>query len=242
MGGGGAGRPRGMSRERRFHVQDLDVDRVVLASDEAHHLIHVLRLGPGAEVSLFDGRGRAARAVVLRITDGEVALEILDVEPSKESPLSLTLAVAPPKGDRMSFLVQKLAELGVTRVIPLQADRAGAPGPLERYRRIALEASKQSGRSQIPEIAEPRKLAEVLNEKAFIAVAHPGAPPLLRPPVGARIVALVGPEGGFCEDELALTRSRGATLFGLGPRTLRTETAAIAAATLFQYLAGDLAD
>ncbi len=150
MGGGGAGRPRGMSRERRFHVQDLDADRVVLASDEAHHLIHVLRLGPGAEVSLFDGHGRAARAIVLRITDGEVALEILGVEPSRESPLSLTLAVAPPKGDRMSFLVRKLAELGVTRVIPLQTDRAGTPGPLERYRRIALEASKQSGRSRSP--------------------------------------------------------------------------------------------
>ncbi len=188
-----------MSRERRFHVQDLEADSVVLASDEAHHLIHVLRLGPGAEVSLFDGHGRAARAIVLRITDGEVRLEILGVEPSKESSLSLTLAVAPPKGDRMSFLVQKLAELGVGRDHSAPDRSSGPPGPLERYRRIALEASKQSGRSRLPEIAEPRKLDEVLNEEAFIAVAHPGAPPLSRPPEGVSILAIVGPEGGWSE-------------------------------------------
>jgi 16S rRNA (uracil1498-N3)-methyltransferase len=229
-----------MSRERRFHVPDLYAPTARLASEESHHLIHVLRLREGAEVSLFDGRGRAARGRVLRIAGSDVELEVLGPEPSRESPLSLTLGVAPPKGDRMSFLIQKLTELGASRVIPLRTERAGSSGSIERYRRIALEACKQSGRSQVPEITQARDFEEVLREKGLVTLAHPGAPPLSPPPAGAGIVVLIGPEGGWSETEIALARSRGATFFGLGPRTLRSETAAVAAATLIQFLAGDL--
>jgi 16S rRNA (uracil1498-N3)-methyltransferase len=229
-----------MSRERRFHVSDLDSETVRLSSEEAHHLVQVLRLREGAEVSLFDGKGGAAGAIVHRIAGGEVELRILGPEPSRESPLSLTLAVAPPKGDRMSLLIQKLTELGVTRVIPLETERGRSGASLERWRRIGVEACKQSGRSRSPEVAAPRSFEEVLNERGRLMAAHPCAPPL-SPPLGtAAIVALIGPEGGWSEGELALTASRGVTLFGLGPRTLRTETAAIAVAALLQFLAGDL--
>lgn len=229
-----------MSRERRFHVSSLESETVRLSSEEAHHLVEVLRLHEGADVSLFDGKGSAARAKVHRIAGGEVELSILGPEPSRESPLSLTLAVAPPKGDRMSLLIQKLTELGVARVIPLETERSRSRGSLERWPRIALESCKQSGRSRVPEIVPPRRFEEVLDEGGSLMAAHPGAPPLSRLPAGSPIVALVGPEGGWSEDELARAASRGVTLFGLGPRTLRTETAAIAVATLFQFLAGDL--
>jgi 16S rRNA (uracil1498-N3)-methyltransferase len=229
-----------MSRERRFHVSDLDSETVRLSSEEAHHLVEVLRLREGAEVSLFDGKGGAARARVHRIAGGEVELRILGPERSRESPLSLTLAVAPPKGDRMSFLIEKLTELGVTRVIPLETERGRSGKSLERWRRIAAESCKQSGRSRSLEVAAPRSLEEVLHEQGRLMAAHPGAPSLSPPSATAAIVALIGPEGGWSEKELALAASRGATLFGLGPRTLRTETAAIAVATLLQYLAGDL--
>jgi len=228
-----------MSRERRFLVSNLESDRVKLSAEEAHHLVDVLRLREGAEVSLFDGNGRAARARVDRIGSGEVDLRILGPEPSRESPLSLTIGVAPPKGDRMSFLIQKLTELGVTRIVPLETER-GRPGEsLERWRRIASEACKQSGRSLSPEVAAPRSFEEILEEEGSPMAAHPGAPPLSAPR-GSAIVALIGPEGGWSEGELAIAETRGVTLFGLGPRTLRTETAAIAVATLFQFLAGDL--
>ena len=228
-----------MSRERRFHVPSLESDAVRLSPEESHHLVEVLRLREEAEVSLFDGRGSAARAKVHRIEGGEVELRILGPEPSRESPLSLTVAVAPPKGDRMSFLIQKLTELGVTRIIPLETER-GRPGEsLERWRRIAVESCKQSGRSRSPEVAAPRSFEEVLNEEGGLVAAHPSAPPL-SPPRGGAIVALIGPEGGWSDEELALAATRRVTLFGLGPRTLRTETAAIAAATLLQFLAGDL--
>jgi len=230
-----------MSRERRFHVSSLDSETVRLSFEQAHHLVEVLRLREGAGVSLFDGKGSAARAKVHRITGAEVELRILGPEPSRESPLSLTLAVAPPKGDRMSFLIEKLTELGVARVIPLQTERGRTGKNLERWRRIGVEACKQSGRSRSPEVAAPRSFEEVLKEEGRLMAAHPAAPPL-SPPQGGAIVALVGPEGGWSEGELALAASRGVTLFGLGPRTLRTETAAIAVATLFQFLAGDLGE
>jgi 16S rRNA (uracil1498-N3)-methyltransferase len=236
---GGAGAPE-MSRERRFHVSSLDSETVKLAAEESHHLLHVLRLCEGAEVSLFDGKGHAARARVHRIAGREVELRILGPEPSRESPLSLTLAIAPPKGDRMSFLVEKLTELGVTRVIPLESERGRSRGSLERCRRIAVESCKQSGRSRAPAVDSPRSLASVLEEPGPLLAAHPGACPLAIA-ASERVLALVGPEGGWSPNELSLFASRGVTLFGLGPRILRTETAAIAVATLLQYLAGDLA-
>jgi 16S rRNA (uracil1498-N3)-methyltransferase len=227
-----------MSRERRFLVSNLE-SGVRLSPEEAHHLVHVLRLREGAEVSLFDGKGGAARATVQRIAGREVELRLLGPEPSRESPIFLTLAVSPPKGDRMSFLIEKLTELGVTRVIPLETERGRSVKNLERWRRIAVEACKQSGRSRSPEVSAARGYEGVLGEEGSLLAAHPGAPPLSAPRRGA-IVALIGPEGGWSTRELALFAQRGVTLFGLGPRTLRTETAAIAAATLVQFLAGDL--
>lgn len=230
-----------MSRERRFHVSDLDSETVRLSSEEAHHLIDVLRLREGAGVSVFDGKGNAARAQVHRIAGREVEVRILGPEPSRESPLALTLAVAPPKGDRMSFLIEKLTELGVARLVPLETERGRGRGNLERWRRIALESCKQSGRSRAPAIESPRSVASVVEEPGLLLAAHPGAPPMVVNAPG-NVIALVGPEGGWSESELSLFTSRGVTLFGLGPRTLRTETAAVAAAALFQFLAGDLGE
>lgn len=228
-----------MSRERRFHVPVLDAETVQLPSEEAHHLIHVLRLKQGAEVSLFDGKGNSARAEVHRIAGREVELRVLGAEPSRESPLHLTIAVSPPKGDRAVFLVEKLTELGVARIIPLETERGRSGGNLERWRRIALEACKQSGRSRVPTIEPKRSVAAVLEEPRAVLAAHPGAPPLSLHG-NHDVLALVGPEGGWSEGEAALITSRGGTLFCLGPRTLRTETAAVAAATLLQYLLADL--
>lgn len=230
-----------MSRERRFLVSSLDSEALRLSPEEAHHLVDVLRLREGADVSVFDGKGGSARAKVHRIAGREVELRVHGPEPSRESPLPLTLAVSPPKGDRMSFLIEKLTELGVARVIPLETERGRPAKNLERWRRIGIEACKQSGRSRFPEVAAPRSFEDVMNEKGSLVAAHPGAPPLSTPRGGA-IVALIGAEGGWSENELSLFTSRGVTLFGLGPRTMRTETAALAAATLLQYLAGDLGE
>lgn len=236
-----------MSRERHFFVADLDAPKIVLGPDEAHHLVRVLRLREGAEVFLFDGRGRAARARVLGLEGDSVTLGAVSPEPSRESFLSLAIGVAPPKGDRMSLIVQKLTELGVVRVVPLvtergELDRERCQRNMERWRRVALEACKQCGRSLVPEILTPQAIEEVADlpvDRTFIA--EPGAEPLTAiPETSGELLVLIGPEGGWSEKERAVALAHGLTRFGLGPRTLRTETVAIAAASVLQFLAGDL--
>ena len=231
-----------MARERRFLVTDLDAAGVVLPQEEAHHLIHVLRLSEGDTVALFDGNGRAANATVAHITGDAVELVVGDALPANESALDMTLAVAVPKGDTMSLTVQKLTELGVTTIQPLVSDNGEMPRDaivkrIERWQRIALEAAKQCGRSRLPSIEPPRTFEEIAHHGALLLT--PGAPPLSESPPASTIV-FVGPEGGWSEAELHVASDRNLSVFGLGPRTMRTETATIAAATLMQWLGGDL--
>ncbi len=231
-----------MSRERRFLVADLEAGRVELVGDEAHHLIHVLRLRQGDTVALFDGNGRAANATVARIAGESVELDVGGTLPANESPLQITLAVAVPKGDTMSLIVRKLTELGVTTIQPLVSDNSEVSAEaiakrIERWKRIALEAAKQCGRSRLPSIEPPRAFEELAREGAWLL--SPGASPLsaTKP---AKPLVLVGPEGGWSKAELELAAARKLIVFGLGPRTLRTETAAISASTVMQWLGGDL--
>jgi 16S rRNA (uracil1498-N3)-methyltransferase len=231
-----------MARERRFLVADLDAARVEIVDDEAHHLIHVLRLHEGDTVALFDGDGRAANATIARIADESVELNVGDALPANESPLQMTLAVAVPKGDTMSLIVQKLTELGVTSIQPLISDNSEVSAEaivkrIERWERIALEAAKQSGRSRLPRVEPPRTFEELAREGAWLL--SPGASPFPATKPTNPLV-FVGPEGGWSEPELELAFARKLVVFGLGPRTLRTETAAIAAATVMQWLSGDL--
>ena len=240
-------------RERRFYVAELDGSTVRLSGPEHHHLTHVLRLREGDEVALFDGKGRSVSGRISRIDDSvaevEVGVEVGANLASCESSLALRLAVVVPKGDRMTTIVQKATELGAVEVIPLVSargewDETAARGKLDRWQRIALEACKQSGRSVIPTIASPTSFGELVgsNEPSastlWVAQAFEPRPAL---PPGVRDATIcIGPEGGWAEDELELVRSHGATLFGLGPRILRTDTAATVAVALFQWLGGDL--
>ncbi len=236
-----------MSRDRRFFAADVDAPEIELDPEEAHHLIRVLRLREGAEVVVFDGKGRAARARVREVAGDSVKLETLSAEPTRESPLSLSMAVAPPKGDRMSLVVQKLTELGIFHIVPLLTER-GEVNPdrcrrnLERWRKVALEACKQCGRSLVPTIEPPRAFSDVAapSSSPRLLMADPEAGPLAPVSSARPLLLLVGPEGGWSESERSVARDRGLSRFGLGPRTLRTETAAIAAASVLQFLAGDL--
>ena len=233
-----------MSRERRFFVPDLGASSVELTDEEAHHLTHVLRLGEGDGVALFDGKGHAAHATVVRIDSDLVALEVGDRLPANESPLTLTLAIAVPKGDAMALIVQKLTELGVATIQPLLSDNSETEGEaiskrIERFKRVSLEAAKQCGRSQLPVIETPKPFEALARPDAMVLT--PGAPPLdSSEKLSTNPVVLVGPEGGWSAPELHLAQDRKLNVFGLGPRTMRTETAAIAAATLIQWLGGDL--
>ena len=220
----------------RVHVDILEGGQRRLLGSEAHHLARVLRIRPGAEVVAFDGHGLEARAVVEAIVDGTVMLVVDEPHRSEVEPeLDLTLAVALLKGDKLSEVVRKATELGVSRIRPMLCSRcdrgAMSSAKLTRLARVAREAAKQAGRARLPEIFEPAPL-EALPDQDSALVAVPGAPSTLAQALSAGVPSaltlVTGPEAGLTADEVEALTRRGATAVRLGARILRAETAPIA--------------
>lgn len=236
---------------RRFYapVSSFSRDAVVLGEEETRHLRDVLRLRQGAEVYVIDGEGREFRCRIETIGKKATDLTIIEAAAptAPESPLDLTLAAAILKGDKFDLVIQKAVELGITRLIPLETERGDvklkdARKKLERWERIILEASKQSGRARLMEIAAPSALADVVADgKGMVIVfAEASGGPFPKSLSADKITVVIGPAGGWASDELELARSAGATIVTLGGRILRAETAAITAAALVQHRFGDL--
>ncbi|MEN6459305.1 MAG: 16S rRNA (uracil(1498)-N(3))-methyltransferase [Thermoguttaceae bacterium] len=227
----------------RYFVDDpVTTDHVTLAGTEAHHLVHVMRATPGDQVTLFDGSGDEFSAVVDRVGRADIRLAIVSRQRvDRELPFALTLAVALPKGERQKWLVEKAVELGITRIVPLRTSRAVADAGQQaraRLGRAVIEASKQCGRNRLMAIDPPRAweelVAETLGQPCRL-LAHPGAggnPTAASIQSGADVLAAVGPEGGFTDEEVQLAIASGWRAIDLGPRILRIETAAIALATV----------
>jgi 16S rRNA (uracil1498-N3)-methyltransferase len=220
-------------------VADLDAPR--LEPDDAHHLANVLRLGEGDLVVASDGAGahrlcRIALGAPRRGRPGRVRLVRLDpvgtVATSPPPAPPLTVGFALHKGGRPEWAVERLTELGVDRIVTfttartvVHLDEVGSARRGERLRRVAREAAAQCRRLRLPAIVGPLPYESVLaGEPTGLAVAEPGAPSV----TAATTCILVGPEGGFTEDELA----RASALVGLADTVLRTETAAVAAGVL----------
>lgn len=223
----------------RFFIPDPPVaGQVVLVGDEARHLVRVLRAKVGDDVVVFAGQGSEWPARIVRLGRDEAELETGPEKHDQATQLcSLTLAVALPKGERQKWLVEKLTELGVARLVPLETERGVAEATAaacDRLRRGVIEACKQCGRNTLMEIGEPQSVAAALAERpqaTLAIIAHPGGGPL-EPAVvhGRQILALVGPEGGFTAAEVEAAERAGAMPTSLGPHILRIETAAIALA------------
>ena len=248
-----------MSR-RRFYAPSEAFNShsrtVKLEADEARHLREVLRLKPGDEVFVFDGEGKEFRCTVETSRREAAILNVLtEVSPARpESPFELTLAVALLKSDKFDLVVQKTTELGVARLIPVMTkladvklkDGADSKKRLTRWRRIALEAAKQSGRALIPKIVEPTSFAELIESEVssvnvlFSEREGESWNSLNQPVAQNSLTAMVGSEGGWTDDELEAAKTAGWKVITFGGRTLRAETAAIAVATLLQHKFGDL--
>lgn len=223
---------------------------VTLTSDEARHLREVLRLKPGDEVYVFDGAGKEFRAIVSQARRESAELELHDEIHSArpESPLHLTLAVALLKGEKFDLVVQKGTELGVNRFIPLTTryadirlrDAADAAKRVARWQRIALEAAKQCGRAVVPGIEDPLSFADVIRKNSCVLFSERDGQPLNTDSKPTNLIALVGSEGGWSDEELDQARAANVPIVTLGGRVLRAETAAITVAVLFQHLYGDL--
>lgn len=221
----------------RFHLPLPPRDgRATLEGDEARHLARVLRAKPGDEVTVFDGMGHAWRARVATLARDTVGLEIVAALPAAPAArVALSIAVALPKGDRQKWLAEKLAELGVERLLPLVTERGVAEATdaaRARLERAVIEACKQCGRDRLMAIDPPRTVAEAVagaapGTRLLLADPRAAAPPAA---AAASVLVLVGPEGGFTPQEESAAVAAGAERILLAPHVLRVETAAVAAA------------
>jgi len=234
--------------------------RAVVHGDAHRHLTRVLRARPGDPLTLFDGQGGEVDAVIETTERDRTTLSL-------GAPRAVALAAGArivllqglARGERMDWIIQKTTELGVAKIVPVAAERsvarlsaAESPARRARWQKIASEAARQCGRADVPEVGAPVALAGALEDsRAGLAAAggagfalwegSRGRPLRVALAAAPRVVALlVGPEGGFTDDEVAAAEAAGFQVAGLGTRILRVETAAIVAVALAQAAAGGL--
>jgi 16S rRNA (uracil1498-N3)-methyltransferase len=221
-----------------------------LSAETAHHALHVLRLREGDEVTLFNGRGGEYGSRIASLTKKSVSIDILSYrEVERESPLHVALIQGVSSGDRMDFTIRKAVELGVAEVRPVLAAASvarpkgeRAAGRREHWQRIAISACEQCGRNRIPEIVSVGSLHEALGGEGLKILLSPRAElkfsEVARKAEG-KVALAAGPEAGFnAAEEDALVRA-GFVPAKLGPRVLRTETAALAALAALNAVRGD---
>ena len=226
--------------------------RLRLPDEASHHLMHVLRLKTGAELTLFDGRGGEYAATLESAGKQGVDATVGAHRPvNRESGLRMTLAQGISRGERMDYSIQKAVELGVDAIVPLQTERSvGLAGErqdkkLRHWQSIARSAAEQSGRDRVPEVRPMQEFGAWLatvDATALRLVLDPAGDDGLRALSlqGNSVILLAGPEGGLTDDEICAATHTGFIGLRMGPRVLRTETAGMAAIAAIQTLWGDL--
>ena len=222
--------------DRFYFDGPLGPGDVTLEGPEAHHLAAVRRFVAGDAVTLFNGDGHEYPARVLEVGKKRTVVRVTEIlSPNREIGFPLHIAAALPKGDRGDFLIEKLTELGATDFTPLFTERGVVKvdeSKAEKLRRAVIEASKQCGRNVLMRVHAPSRWADWCPlQTGFRLIAHPGGTSdEVTPRRGVTIA--IGPEGGFADQEVELALANGWERLLLGPRTLRVETAALAAAVL----------
>ncbi|HEY4070435.1 MAG TPA: 16S rRNA (uracil(1498)-N(3))-methyltransferase [Sphingomicrobium sp.] len=218
--------------------------RVELDAGQANYLGNVMRLGVGAELLVFDGFSGEWLARISDAAKKRMALSIQRKTREPEIIPDVWLAFAPVKRAQTDWLVEKATELGAARLIPVMTQRTVAERVrLDRLESIAIEAAEQCGRTRVPEIVEPaplRRFVEELDPSRHLYFADEGGGDAAAGSFdGGPAAILIGPEGGFTDEERTFVRGSGATAVSLGPRILRAETAALAALAIYMAIAGD---
>lgn len=239
----------------RFFVPDENFSDgfVKITGEDAHHIARALRMAVGDEVTVCDMQGRAHSCVLTKIRDEESELKIVStLQKNTESPISISLYMGYPKGDKLEFIVQKAVELGAHRIIPFESSRCVKKPKLEKIEKqterlikIANEASKQCGRSVLTTVCAPLSFEAALSEAKMsgetILFCYEGEQTvsikaaLQKVKKGDKVAIFVGTEGGFSYGEVEKALSFGAISVGLGPRILRCETAPIYALSAISY-------
>jgi len=224
--------------ERFFLESPPKEDLVEFPEAESSHIARVMRLAPGDQVGAFDGRGNEFKIELVDVNKKRVRGRVIHATAlSRESSVVVTLAVALPKGERQRWLIEKCVELGVSKLVPLITKR-GVAQPvekaIERLRRAVIEASKQCGRNHLMQVEQGTTLKELLSQLSpedTNLILHPsGDQTAWQPDATQSVVGLIGPEGGFSEEEVEQATSAGCLSVSFGPRILRVETAALALA------------
>lgn len=226
---------------------------LTLPAAGAYHVARVLRMREGAALSVFDGTGHEFRAEITRVRGDEVAVRLAEpLSGTSESPLKITLVQGVSRSERMDWTLQKATELGVTAIAPVltarsvvRLDEQQAQKKQAHWRGIVIAACEQCGRSKIPSVATPLSLKDYFataQKTGLRLVLSPSAPGSLAglSSLPNKVELLIGPEGGLDDDELQAAQKAGFMPVRLGPRVLRTETAAVVALTVLQALWGDL--
>lgn len=242
-----------MRTPRIHHPEIIDtVGELTLSEDASAHIGRVLRMKKDQEIVLFDGSGNEFPAVITEVTKKHVQVNIRSsINKSSESPLDIHLGQVISRGDKMEFTIQKSVELGVNVITPLISERCGVKldakrfeKKLQQWQKIVIAACEQCGRNQIPIVRPVMKLEEWCAEQdnALKLNLHPRAKYSINtlPEPIEKVRLLIGPEGGLSADEITMTEQYQFEETLLGPRVLRTETAALTAITALQVRFGDL--
>lgn len=240
-----------MTGPRIHTAQPIALNDLITLEDQAsQHLLRVLRMSDGDAVRLFNGDGTEYQAR-LESCSKKTAQARIEGSNHTDEPLTLELNLGQviSKGDRMDFVVQKATELGVSRIVPLWSERCDVrlkgdrlEKKVEHWRKVAISACEQCGRNHVPEIAAPLEFSNWLEQanSDLKLVLHPhNQKPLGQHTPPNSVDIAIGPEGGFTASEIELAQQAGFEGLLLGPRILRTETAALTALSVLQYQWGD---
>ena len=232
----------------RFFTSDIQAHTAAVRGEDVKHISRVLRLRVGDSVQLCDGQGNECDASIASIAPDAVTFETQPWRRAKSEPdVSVTLFQCLPKAGKMETIIQKCVELGACGFVPVQSERCVVvlkppyEGRIERWQRVSEEAAKQSRRGIVPVVALPEPLKS-LDFSAFdtVLVAYENERTVslkqaLRSGAHKTIAIVIGPEGGFSEEEIAILTTRGAASVSLGTRILRTETAGMAMLAQIMY-------
>jgi 16S rRNA (uracil1498-N3)-methyltransferase len=236
--------------------------QISITGEKARYLTSVLRCRKGDDLVVFSGGADCFRTTILEIGRQEVIVEVAEkFLCNLESPIRIILAQALLKGEKMDLVIQKTTELGVAEILPVVTSRSQMreTRKLGRWRKIGEEASRQSGRNVIPVVHEPAQFGSIFSGRASLFKAglifyeengmklskaaevlkqasNAAVPPFIK----GGLLVVIGPEGGFTREEIALAGKKGLLIVSLGQRILRAETAAISAIALVQFLLGDI--
>ncbi|MEQ9618845.1 MAG: 16S rRNA (uracil(1498)-N(3))-methyltransferase [Deltaproteobacteria bacterium] len=238
----------------RFPISEKQINgsKAVIGGADYRHIVKVLRLRTGDPVTLFDDSSFEHYGTIAEIGSRELTVKISETRRvNTDSPIRITLLQGLPRGDRMDYIVEKATELGVHTVVPVITERSQVRTSQKkrRWERIAVEASKQCGRT-IPTVIEDTlnfiEALNIYNDNALKIILHVNSEASMKEflnnslQFSKNIILFIGPEGGFSETEILLSSELGFTSLGLGPRTLRTETASVAVLSIIQFHHGDL--